>query len=144
MPHHPYDRLGVIVTPREGMGSCQTHAEYIAKHIEHLRGRAATFPALGLAAAPWDAPDGQAAFIYGGKWIVSCPCGEIPIASPDWDEARCFQCGAIYRALTWPTDRAAIEAVLLARPTAATRTWLPHETVADLEAQNAAHGIGAA
>ncbi|OFW37660.1 MAG: hypothetical protein A3J29_06195 [Acidobacteria bacterium RIFCSPLOWO2_12_FULL_67_14b] len=140
----PYDRLGRIAPPREGMPECGTPAQYAAVHSERLRARAEALPHLNFRAEPWPAPDGMAAVIYGGKWIVECPCGEIPMASPAWDEARCFECGAIYRRLALPADREAIEALLLQRPTAVTRTWLPGEPLDDLRAQNAAHGIGVA
>jgi len=76
-------------------------------------------------------------------WIVLC-------ATPDCTGAErprigastmtCVACDATWP-ITWPVDRADIERVLADRPVPATRAWLPTETVADLAAENAAHGI---
>ena len=79
--------------------------------------------------------------VAGGKWVVFCQCGDAPMASPEWDEARCFQCGAIYYNLQWPQERSAIEEALIARSEAGLRTWLPGETVSDLWQQNKEHGV---
>lgn len=42
-----------------------------------------------------------------------------------------------------PDSRDEIEALLMARPDPQNRHWLPDETTADLQAENAAHGIEA-
>jgi hypothetical protein len=43
----------------------------------------------------------------------------------------------------WPDDPAGIEQALNARPLSHTRAWLPGETVADLQAENAEHKVAA-
>lgn len=80
----------------------------------------------------------------GNTWVADCPGCSAGIAiEPEWSVACCFGCGAVYRNFDMP-DRAAraqIEATLLARPQWQTRAWLPGETVADLERENAEHGL---
>ena len=136
---HRYDALSCIATPREGMAHCATHAQYVARHHEEMTAKRRGFPALGFR-EPWPEAPGAEPFVVDGKWIVVCACGDAPMASPEWDEARCFGCGAIYRGLVWPADRLEIESMLLRRP-AAVRTWLPGETVDDLREQNLSHGV---
>ena len=136
---HPYDGLFRIVTCREGIARCSTQEKYETRQRDALLKRASDFPHLGFVTKPWDAPDGQVAFIVGGKWIVKCECGDCPLASPGWNIARCLQCGAVYQSLTWPPNREEIERALLARWTANVRTWLPTETLDALLAQNAEH-----
>ncbi len=123
IPHH-YNRLSVIATPREGMLACPTAAHYRLAHEAQMQALCERFPALGFR-APWVATTTPVPYITAGKWVVSCPCGDYPIASPAWNEARCFACGAIYRKLTWPRDREAIEAVLVKHPSALMRKWKP-------------------
>jgi hypothetical protein len=135
MPH-PYDRLTTLATPAEGMG-LKTPEAYEQAHRVQMTTLQQKFPELGFQ-MPWLAPDGAIAWAAGGKWIVTCSCGDCPMASPRWNEARCFSCGAIYRGIVWPTDRAAIESALARRP-AAFRAWLPGETADDLRVENAAH-----
>lgn len=76
-----------------------------------------------------------------GRWVGDCGCGSGVAASPEWSLACCFSCGAIYRRIVFPKDRAAIVAALAARPAIENQNWLPGETVAQLLAENAAHGI---
>lgn len=140
MPRHVYDRLRKIATPKEGMAKCGTRAQYAARHAEQMANMRSDLPALDIQ-EPFLSSEHPQPFVAGGKWIVLCECGDAPMASPDWDEARCFNCGAIYRGLPWPEDRAGVEAALIARPFAAMRAWLPKETVSDLIAQNIAHGV---
>jgi hypothetical protein len=90
-----------------------------------------------------------------GIWIASCDCGaprdKIPTPGGGvWLDAPmiwCLRCqnggtGRGWRpvAVTDEQTRARIEAVLLCRPNVEDRNWEPSETVADLIAQNAAHG----
>ena len=139
MPH-PYDRLRRIATPREGMAGCASQVAYAARHARQMAAMRTAYPALGIR-DPWEATECPVPFVLGGKWVVVCPCGDAPMASPEWDEARCFQCGAMYHGLAWPPDRVTLEALLVARPAAAVRAWLPHETLDELRGENAAHGI---
>lgn len=131
---HPYDMLGKIAGPKEAMARCSTPRQYAARHVQQMTNLIQGYPNLGFK-MPWPADDGAVPYAAGGKWIIRCECGEYPIASLEWNEARCFLCGAIYRKLAWPRKIAEIEAELLRRPNATTRTWHPHETVTDLVRQ---------
>jgi hypothetical protein len=86
------------------------------------------------------------AWVSGGRWIVMCPCGGAQLASREDHRFFCVDClnaqvGGQWRTVTWPEDAEAIEAALLARPESHTRTWLPTETLSDLLAENAEHGV---
>lgn len=128
---------GVIIDPLFAHGA-RTEDEYRAWQERLL----AKQRRLGLSVASHAAPDGAIVLVSGGSWKVVCGCGNAPVASPAWDLALCPDCGACYRRLTWPDERDAIAQVLLARPLV-NRHWQPHETVADLEADNVAHGVPA-
>lgn len=43
--------------------------------------------------------------------------------------------------VVYPEERAEIERILMLRPNPLNRNWLPHETIADLIAENLEHGI---
>lgn len=85
--------------------------------------------------------------VNGSRWIVQCPtCNSASYADPADPRFFCIDCGNIAHGGGWcdvafPADQAAIEAALSARPDPNTRTWLPTEDVADLIAQNVAHGV---
>ena len=80
-----------------------------------------------------------------GRWLADCACGAARLVDP----SRPFWCPGCGNAATgghavpivWPEDRATIDAVLAAREAAGTCNWEPHETVADLMAENEAHGL---
>lgn len=77
-----------------------------------------------------------------GRWIVDCTTCTSALALPPGTEAmQCWDCGAIVPLIVWPPDVASIEAVLAYRPDPNTRNWEPGETVTDLIAENAVHGI---
>lgn len=86
------------------------------------------------------------AIVAGSNWIAECPdCGAHSVVTP-LEGYCCPNCGNMAvghqaRPVTWPADRAGIEAVLLKRPAPETRNWLPHETIATLEAENAEKGL---
>lgn len=88
-----------------------------------------------------------------GVWIAPCPCGARGTPSPggvvffDTPLVCCARCGnqgvgGGWRRVEIPpeNERALIEMVLLCRPNVEDRNWEPGESVADLIAQNAAHG----
>lgn len=106
------------------------------------------------------------AFMNAGRWVARCPlCGNVEQAGrcddgqPGGLEASRFTCttgdpaagpvgltlprrGCGLRcAVEWPADIANLERVLLARPVPANRNWTPGETLLELIAENAAHGI---
>lgn len=137
---HPYDRLDHIATPRDGIASCATQDKYARHHHDQMALKARLYPTLGFR-LPWSSETKPVPLVLGGKWIVFCECGDAPMASPEWNEARCFTCGAIYTGLEWPRDRQGIEDLLIDRPVALVRAWLPGETTDDLRAQNTERGI---
>ena len=86
------------------------------------------------------------AWVSGGRWIVMCPCGGAQLAAREDHRFFCVDClnaqvGGQWRTVAWPEDAEAIETALLARPAPETRTWLPTETLTDLLAENADHGL---
>lgn len=88
-----------------------------------------------------------AAEVNAGRWIVRCPdCAGAQLAFENDPHFLCVDCGnqaigGAWRPVSWPADRAEIEAVLLRRPDRETRSWRPDESVADLHRQNAEHGV---
>lgn len=83
--------------------------------------------------------------VNNGRWIVECPSGDggAQMASREDRRFMCLEClnaevSGQWRPVVWPADVAGIEAVLSQRGQA-NRNWLPHETVADLQAENEAH-----
>jgi hypothetical protein len=87
-----------------------------------------------------------AAWVSGGRWIVMCPCGGAQLAAREDHRFFCVDClnaqvGGQWRTVSWPDDAEAIEAALLARSAPETRTWLPTQTLTDLLAENAEHGL---
>ena len=88
-------------------------------------------------------------YVNRGMWIAECecrhavalaPCGE-GVEGVDWpadtERLHCV-CSRGVQAVQWPSQRAAIERVLVRRPVE-NRNWRPHETIADLRLENAAH-----
>lgn len=85
------------------------------------------------------------AYVNDGRWVVRCECGSAQLASRNDHRYFCLRCWNAsverrWRRVEWPSEPAAIEAVLLARPPAH-RHWQPHETLAELERENLAHGF---
>ena len=89
--------------------------------------------------------------VYEGAWIVDCPhCAGAQFASPEGpgaDRFFCIDClnvayGRQWLQVEWPSpsDIAAIEAALDARPDFATRNWDHTETIGALMFENAALG----
>ena len=86
-----------------------------------------------------------------GRWCVDCPdCNGAEFV---WlDGPLVMMCAGCWNAMVghkWrpvnlptPKKRARIDELLRARPLPVNRNWLPSETVADLERENAEHGVG--
>ncbi len=98
-----------------------------------------------------------------GQWIVDCECGGATFVDPEWPYTFCLSCRANnghIRPVKFPGDWREIEKTLLARPVndvagltdkeraplakpllavkgkgILERSWLPHETLEDLHAQ---------
>jgi hypothetical protein len=94
-----------------------------------------------------------AAFMSAGRWVARCPrctsaemrgrCDDGTTGGLDADRFVCreshggcgFTCG-----VDWPSTITQIEALLIPRPPVH-RNWQPGETLQDLLAENAEHGI---
>lgn len=92
-----------------------------------------------------------------GIWVWRCPCGLGGVDDPPSGGGVAFvstplgwcprcqnaEVGGDWRPLHFPNEREAIEAVLALRPDPTTRNCWPGETVAELERENAEHGVSA-
>lgn len=91
-------------------------------------------PGLAYAEANW------------GRWLARCPAGlcSNAIQIHRWQQRfECAgegNCGWTTR-IQWPDDPEMTEAILGLRPDVRTRNWLPGETLDDLLAENAQHGL---
>lgn len=121
-----------IGTPLQAHG-VRTPEAYLAKQSAFIKDVHAMYPDRPKVDL-WVAPMHVAPFVSGSRWVVMCSCGNAPSAHPDWDLACCFECGAIYRDMAWPKDRAAIEAVIVAAPMSL-RHWTPAEPLGTLTAR---------
>jgi hypothetical protein len=80
-----------------------------------------------------------------GRWVARCPrpwCTNAVQLDRDQPAFACLGlggCGA-QAEVTWPAAPDAVETILAMRPVAATRNWVPGETLEDLLVENAAHG----
>lgn len=93
------------------------------------------------------------AFVDTGLWVAKCPrphCngaehfGPHPLTGYVGGlTARGFTCANCHwqGPVGWPPNVDDINFLLSLRPVPDTRNWLPHETVHDLLAENATHGV---
>jgi len=128
----------IITGPLHAHGA-RSREEYLDKQRMHLTALERAYPHHG-ARPVWHVVGQVNARISGGRWIVDCPCANCPSASPEWNLAACFECGAVYEDVVFPADRERVEAMLVARPQPQNRHWFPHETLDDLARENVAHG----
>jgi hypothetical protein len=116
---------------------------------------------FGYDPPPLDEVDADArpldAEVNHGTWIWLCPCKLGASTDPPLGGGVVFfdclvgwcpccgnaETGGRWRPLRVPDERDAIERVLSSRPDVETRNWWPGETVAELERENAANGVGA-
>jgi hypothetical protein len=88
------------------------------------------------------------AYVNHGRWVADCPdCNGAELVTPN-EPMMCDACfnegnGGAYRAVVFPRSQREIEAQLAIRPEPEHRNWAPGETVAQLRAENAEHGIEA-
>lgn len=132
----PYVRISTAAdlrfSDKTGVASA---AAYLGWHREKLAD-------LGNVAEAWPCDLPVPARVNHGRWITDCPnCKGGAFTHPDWKLACCGECGCVMRRVEFPVAVAAIEVVLLARPTRDVQNWLPDETVADLLRENAEHGV---
>jgi hypothetical protein len=111
------------------------------------------------------------AYVYGGEWVADCPqedCANVEFVEMKRDQDRgvagtrgerkdtffCTYCKVMASSIRWPGDAEQLMEVLERRPVPHTRNWYPEghltalkygikdgETVAELRAENAQHGI---
>jgi hypothetical protein len=111
------------------------------------------------------------AYIYGGEWVADCPqddCANVEFVESKRDQDRgvagtrgerkdtffCTHCRVMATSIHWPSNADELIEVLERRPVPHTRNWYPEghltalrygirdgETVAELRAENAMHGI---
>ncbi len=98
------------------------------------------------------------AYVNLGRWVADCPAapcrhpmtGERGVGAEYVSPGLPFMCqwcwnadiGDRFREVDFPPDRGTLEAELLRRVEPDNRNWLPGETVADLQIENIAHGVG--
>lgn len=107
-----------------------------AKHV--AKGRREYDAPLEEVATPIDA------YINEGRYLVDCVCANgVPLSSVgEGAEAVCFVCGTVWTQIVFPENRVAIERVLEQRRWRKHQNWRPHETLEDLERENAEHPDG--
>lgn len=92
-------------------------------------------------------------YVSWGLWVARCPTdgcqgaehfGHAPITGHVGGLTQvgfaCARCGLVCPA-QWPANAEDIRLVLGQRPIVETRNWEPHETIEDLIAENAVHGL---
>lgn len=83
------------------------------------------------------------AYVNHGRWLADCPLGdgEARLVNPAY-EFFCIGCGNTF-AVLWPDAKTMkqITKVLEQRPASGSQNWYPHESVADLTAENADRGL---
>lgn len=84
--------------------------------------------------------------VNAGRWIARCECGGAEYVDLTTLLFMCCSCwnaghGHQWRTVELPPDPPAVEAALVARPDARNRNWRRPETVDDLLAENATHGV---
>lgn len=128
----------VVSTPTQIHGrpdlgiAIATPEDLLARHLASL----ATYHKP----APWRCSSPVVAFVSANRWIFTCPhCRGGVSCGPAWPIGCCFECGAVFDQIAYPSDAAELEATLIARPGLYTRHWLPHESHRDLVAQNIDH-----
>lgn len=133
--HADYGAVGAARTPRRVQEA----------HLRAGRALPFTLPADDQVAADVEAH----ARLDHGRWVVDCPaCPSAQLASFEDRRFFCTDChnaaaGGAWVPVRWPpaNQLEAVEAELELRPADATRNWRPGESVDDVRAENAAHGI---
>lgn len=124
-----------LLTARDAY-AVPTHEAYVAKHAAVL----ADMAKHGSSEVVHDAPETLEVYANHGRWIGDCGCGSgVPVV-PEWPDARCFGCGAVYGAaqVSLPARWEAVAAELERRPIRALRNARHDETPDGLAAEFAA------
>jgi hypothetical protein len=134
---------GVIGGPRECLGVSSLDAWQNKAKTMRVR--------MGLSPALRTATRKQPAHVSVSRWVFDCPCGSAGLASHEWGVGICVDCGVIHP-VSFPDDRAEVEAVLLDRPvqnrhyfpareTATRRGFARGERLADITGENEIRGV---
>lgn len=88
------------------------------------------------------------ALVNHNRWVAFCECGGCEVVDPEQRYFFCFSCmnfltDGYPRKVHFPRNWDHIEQRLLVRDDPLTRSWLPTETVENLEAENVAHRLPA-
>jgi hypothetical protein len=79
-----------------------------------------------------------------GRWIADCQCGAGVAVDHTWPTAICFDCCTMHP-IAWEATpgslRAVVAEVLMDRPDRRTRSWEPHESIADLVQESVQLGV---
>jgi len=146
MPMAPRCVLG----PRHLHPGVQTEEDYRRCHAEAIAKGRKKYPNLDWR-DPWLTVIRPPVYVTHGMAQIRCAtpgCGNCPSVSLEWRLALCWDCGAVYEGVEVPADFALAEAVLVCRPSLATRNWRvaqdggidETEAVEDLLVQNRAAG----
>ena len=108
---------------------------------EHARDFLARNYGRELHDPPHGAPPLEA-YVNWGRWVADCTCGAGILVSPRDRDAPCLECGLVQK-VDFPSAAARKRAEeLLERRAEARQNWRPSlESIADLEAENAAHDV---
>lgn len=132
-----------IIGPAEGHAhqGVKSAASYLAAQAKYLQinREAGVDDAVPHEATERERAKASAPFINIGQWKMTCACGNAPSVSFEWDLACCWECGAIYRNLPCPREKARIELVLTQRDRRG-RNWDLAETLSALIDENITHG----
>lgn len=91
--------------------------------------------------------------VWQGQWVVKCPWSGVAHAGLGLEDgdlnSPLFMCCSCWNQLVggkvieaeYPADWQVIEALLVKRPDGRNRGWIAGQTVADLQAENALHGV---
>tara|TARA_R110000824_G_scaffold8899_2_gene40379 strand:- start:1734 stop:2123 length:390 start_codon:yes stop_codon:yes gene_type:complete len=80
------------------------------------------------------------AYVNQGRWVINCACNGGCLTSPEFKLACCFDCGRVFRNVTFPVDAEKIEHELLKRKSRENRNW-NGETVEQLEREQTANEL---
>jgi hypothetical protein len=121
----------------------QRHS-YLLPTVDEIRTWWKLWSLRMLGREPRESDERIAAHIGHGRWLVDCPhCPHyVLMAWPKNERAFCTGCGTTYL-VDFPDDYAEVERILLFR-SVENRNWTPGETIAELRAENEAHGLPAA
>ena len=134
---------------RNSDGSAMTFRQMLTSYYPLLRGVMGRKRPLGhpIPAMPVGILPKYMARVNRGRWIIDCNhCNSALDVTPADTVAICIECGTEWFEVTFPFEKATIEHLLLKRPGNlregfANSNWVPGESVADLRAENLAHGL---